>query len=374
MTNWTKEEIRKVHDLPMMELLYKAATVHREHHNPNEVQVSTLISVKTGNCSEDCGYCSQSAFYETEIDKNGMLTLDAVKRAAEEAKAGGSSRVCMGAAWRSVADGDDFEKVLDMVEMVNDMDMEVCATLGMVNEDQAQRLADAGLFAYNHNLDTSEKYYKEVISTRGFEDRLKTIDNVNKAKINVCSGGIMGMGESVDDRVDFIHQYTVMDQIPHSIPINALIPVEGTPLEEQEIIPIWDMLRMIATTRIVFPKASVRLSAGRTNMTDEGQSLCFFAGANSIFAGDKLLTAENPDVISDMELFDVLGLTPMVAFQTGDKPVTKGRKKPESAEKTKWSRPGHKIERNEEAKQKAKDKRAEQKFEPRKVTSVESLE
>ena len=355
--NWTTEEILDIYHKPMMELLYEAASVHRLHHDPNTVQVSTLLSIKTGGCSEDCGYCPQAARYHTNIEGNDLMTIQQVKAHALRAKAGGSSRVCMGAAWRNVKDGEEFDQVLEMVRTINKLDMEVCCTLGMVTENQAKRLAEAGLYAYNHNLDSSEEYYKEVISTRGFEDRLQTINNVRKTNVTVCSGGIIGMGESIKDRAGMLVALSTLNPQPESTPINALVAVEGTPLEDQQPVEIWDMIRMVATTRIVLPETQVRLSAGRTQMSREGQAICFFAGANSIFAGDKLLTTPNPDVDQDMKMFETLGLTPQKPFTKKVQPQTveaADSKLEALGEKPKWTRPGHKIERNELAKQNRK--------------------
>jgi biotin synthase len=355
--NWTKAEILDIYNLPFMELLYKAATIHRQHHDPNKVQVSTLLSIKTGGCPEDCGYCPQAARYHTDIEGNDLMTVSHVKAQALRAKASGSSRVCMGAAWRNVKDGPEFDQVLEMVRTINKLDMEVCCTLGMLTENQAQRLAEAGLYAYNHNLDTSEDYYKDVISTRAFKDRLETIDNVRKSNVTVCSGGIIGMGEKLEDRAGMLVALATLNPQPESVPINALVAVEGTPMEDMEPIPIWDMIRMVATTRIVMPKTQVRLSAGRTEMSREGQAMCFFAGANSIFAGDKLLTTPNPDVNEDMEMFRLLGLQPQKAFEKMPQPKTLEEDESQFkaiGERPKWSRPGHTIERNELAKQKAK--------------------
>ncbi|WP_297762531.1 biotin synthase BioB [uncultured Muriicola sp.] len=355
--NWTKEEILDIYNLPMMELLYKAATIHREHHDPNTVQVSTLLSIKTGGCPEDCGYCPQAARYHTDIEGNDLMTVSHVKAQALRAKASGSSRVCMGAAWRNVKDGPEFNQVLEMVRTINKLDMEVCCTLGMITENQAKRLAEAGLYAYNHNLDTSEDYYKDVISTRAFQDRLETIDNVRKSNVTVCSGGIIGMGEKLEDRAGMLVALATLNPQPESVPINALVAVEGTPMEDMEPIPIWDMIRMVATTRVVMPKTQVRLSAGRTEMSREGQAMCFFAGANSIFAGDKLLTTPNPDVNEDMEMFRLLGLQPQKAFEKMPQPKTLDEEESQYeaiGERPKWSRPGHTIERNELAKQKSK--------------------
>ncbi len=357
--DWTKQEILEIYNKPFMELLYEAATVHREHHDPNTVQVSTLLSIKTGGCPEDCGYCPQAARYHTDLEGNDLMSVNQVKAQALRAKASGSSRVCMGAAWRNVKDGEEFDNVLEMVRTINKLDMEVCCTLGMLTENQAQRLAEAGLYAYNHNLDTSEEYYKEVISTRGFEDRLKTIDNVRKTNVTVCSGGIIGMGESEEDRAGMLVALSTLNPQPESVPINALVPVEGTPMEEQQPVPIWEMIRMVATTRIVMPETQVRLSAGRTQMSREGQAMCFFAGANSIFAGDKLLTTPNPDVNEDMEMFRALGLNPQKAFEKKAQPQSVDADNSQyqsKGEKPKWTRPGHSIDRNLQAQEKAKTK------------------
>jgi biotin synthase len=350
--NWTKQEIVDIYNQPIMDLLYQAATIHREHHDPNVVQVSTLLSIKTGGCPEDCGYCPQAARYHTDVEGNDLMSVSQVKAQALRAKSSGSSRVCMGAAWRNVKDGQEFEDVLEMVRTINKLDMEVCCTLGMLTENQAHRLAEAGLYAYNHNLDSSEEYYKEVISTRGYEDRLQTIDNVRKTNVTVCSGGIIGMGESIDDRAGMLVALSTLNPQPESVPINALVAVEGTPLEDQKPVEIWDMVRMVATTRIVMPETQVRLSAGRTNMNREGQAFCFFAGANSIFAGDKLLTTPNPDVNEDKKMFEMLGLKPQKPFIKKMQPETveaKDSKFESMGEKPKWTRPEHKIERNLEA-------------------------
>ncbi len=351
--NWTKEEILQIYNQPLMELLYKAATIHREYHDPNTVQVSTLLSIKTGGCPEDCGYCPQAARYHTDIEGNDLMSVSHVKAQALRAKQSGSSRVCMGAAWRNVKDGEEFDQVLEMVRTINKLDMEVCCTLGMITENQAKRLAEAGLYAYNHNLDTSEDYYEDIISTRAYQDRLDTINNVRKTNVTVCSGGIIGMGEKTEDRADMLVALSTLDPQPESVPINALVPVEGTPLEKTEKVSIWEMVRMVATTRIIMPQTQVRLSAGRTDMSREGQALCFFAGANSIFAGDKLLTTPNPNVQEDLKMFEELGLTPQKPFTKISQPKTVEAK--DSAykslgEKPRWTRPGHKIERNEAAK------------------------
>ncbi|UKJ06321.1 biotin synthase BioB [Solitalea lacus] len=313
--NWTKEEIAEVYNTPLMDLIYRAATIHRENEDYAEVQISSLLSIKTGGCPEDCSYCPQAARYHTDVEVQALMQVDQVISAAQKAKEGGASRLCMGAAWREVRDNRDFDRVLEMVKAVNELDMEVCCTLGMLNENQAQRLADAGLYAYNHNLDTSEDDYKRIITTRNFDDRLNTIENVRKAKISVCSGGIVGLGETTEDRISMLHTLANMPKHPESVPINALVPVKGTPMENQPRVPIQDMVRMIATARIVMPKSVVRLSAGRTEMSMSDQALCFMAGANSIFAGEKLLTTPNPTFNEDMQMFDILGLTARESFK-----------------------------------------------------------
>ncbi|SEP57173.1 biotin synthase BioB [Neolewinella agarilytica] len=348
LRRWTLDEVRDLYQQPMMDLVFRAASVHREHHDPNEVQMSSLLSIKTGGCPEDCGYCPQAARYHTDIEENALMTVEQVKTAAERAKGLGSSRLCMGAAWRNVRDDEEFEQVLDLVRTVNGLDMEVCATLGMLTPNQAERLAAAGLYAYNHNLDSSEEYYKEVISTRGYQDRLDTIGNARKAGLTVCSGGIIGMGESIDDRLKMLLTLASLTPQPESVPINALVAVEGTPLEDQQQVNIFEMVRMIAVTRIVMPNCTVRLSAGRTTMSPEGQALCFLAGAGSIFAGDKLLTTPNPEAFEDLEMFNALGLRPTAPYAKGEKPaITEDPGAPGEKTRIKWSRPGHKIERNE---------------------------
>ncbi len=308
--NWTVTEILDIYNSPLLGLINRAQQIHREFNDAAEVQVSSLLSIKTGGCVEDCSYCSQAARYNTDVEIQKLMEVSQVLLAADRAKAGGASRICMGAAWREVRDNSDFDRVLEMVKGVNEKGIEVCCTLGMLTETQAQKLADAGLYAYNHNLDTSEDNYKKIITTRSYNDRLDTIKNVRKAKITVCSGGIIGLGETIEDRVNMLKTLSSMEIHPESVPINALVPVAGTPMENQPLVPIWDMVRMIATTRIVMPETVVRLSAGRTQMSLEGQALCFLAGANSIFAGDKLLTTPNPDFNTDMEMFKTFGLTP----------------------------------------------------------------
>lgn len=312
--NWTKQEILDVYNTPLLQLIQQASEAHKQQHTIGEVQVSSLISIKTGGCPEDCAYCPQAARYHTDIKVHKLMSVNEVLDQAENAKCGGASRVCLGAAWREVRDNRDFDNVLEMVKGINAKGLEVCCTLGMLTEEQAKKLAGAGLYAYNHNLDTSEENYENIISTRTYDDRLNTIKNVRKAGLTVCSGGIIGMGESVTDRIGMLYTLSLLEPQPESVPINALVAVEGTPLEEQQPVPIWDMVRMIATTRIVMPRTAVRLSAGRLSMSMEGQALCFLAGANSIFAGDKLLTTPNPEFNEDMEMFRLLGLTPKEAF------------------------------------------------------------
>ncbi|QEC53661.1 biotin synthase [Anseongella ginsenosidimutans] len=313
--DWSREEITAIYQTPLLELILQAADVHRRFHELGEVQISSLISVKTGGCPEDCAYCPQAARYHTDIHVHGMMKVDEVLEKARKAKAAGASRMCLGAAWREVRDNRDFDKVIDMVKAINQEQMEVCCTLGMLNEEQAQRLAEAGLYAYNHNLDTSEENYDKIITTRTYEDRLNTLEHVRKANITVCSGGIIGMGESDEDRIGMLHTLSNLPQHPQSVPVNALVPVKGTPMENQPRVPVQDMVRMVATARIIMPGSVVRLSAGRTEMGLSEQALCFLAGANSIFAGDKLLTTPNPEFNEDMQMFDILGLRPRKAFK-----------------------------------------------------------
>ncbi|WP_281615625.1 biotin synthase BioB [Flammeovirga sp. SubArs3] len=313
--NWTKQEVEEIYNMPLMELMYKASTIHKEFQKTGEVQVCTLLSVKTGGCKEDCSYCSQSARYNTHVQPHKLMQTEDVVQKAKQAKENGSTRFCMGAAWREARSNRDFEKVLGMVSEINDMGMEVCATLGMLDVEQAEKLKEAGLYAYNHNLDTSREYYDKVITTRTFDDRLETIANVQKAKISVCSGGIIGLGETDKDRIGMLYTLATLPQHPESVPVNALVPVEGTPMESNKMVSTWEMIRMIATARILMPKAMVRLSAGRTEMTTEAQALCFMAGANSIFAGDQLLTTPNPEEDADKVMFNLLGLTPRASFK-----------------------------------------------------------
>lgn len=311
--NWTKEELLDIYNKPLLDLVYEASTVHRTWHNAREVQISTLLSVKTGGCPEDCSYCGQAARYQTGITVQALLPTETVLKHAQKAKDSGSSRFCMAAAWREVRDNRDFDRIIDMVKGVNDLGLEVCCTLGMLTEPQAKRLQEAGLYAYNHNLDTSENYYDEIISTRTFKHRINTIENVRKAGITVCSGGIIGLGETNEDRIGMLLTLANMPIHPESVPINALARVKGTPLEDQPKTDAWEMVRMIATARIVMPSSMVRLSAGRIEMTEAEQAWCFMAGANSIFTGERetLLVTPNPGVSEDMLMLDKLGLQPM---------------------------------------------------------------
>jgi biotin synthase len=307
--DWSRSEIAEIYHLPLLDLVYRSATVHRQFHDPRNVQQCTLLSIKTGACSEDCSYCPQSARYQTPVTPEPLLELDAVTTAARVAKDAGSTRFCMGAAWREVKDGEAFDRVLEMVRSVAAMDLEVCCTLGMITLEQAEKLKEAGLTAYNHNLDTSERFYDQIITTRTYQDRLNTLKNVRTSGITVCCGGIIGMGETDDDRIDLIHTLSTLPEHPESVPVNALVPVEGTPLESQPLVSVWEMLRMISTARITMPKARVRLSAGRVRMSPSEQALCFLAGANSIFTGEKLLTTPNPDFDEDKSMLTSLGLT-----------------------------------------------------------------
>lgn len=315
--NWTREEIKEIYERPLLSLVLDAAIVHKQNHVFGEVQISSLLSIKTGGCTEDCAYCPQAARYHTGVKVQALMKTEEVLEAASAAKAGGASRFCMGAAWREVRDNSDFDRVIDMVKAVNSLDMEVCCTLGMITDKQAERLAEAGLYAYNHNVDTSEEHYSEVITTRTYDDRLNTLSNVRKAGISVCSGGIIGLGETDNDRIGMLQTLANLPQHPESVPINTLVPVAGTPLGDNSRVPFDQLVRMIATARIVMPHSAVRLSAGRLELSVSEQAMCFMAGANSIFAGDKLLTTPNPEFNSDMQMFDLLGLKPKAAFADG---------------------------------------------------------
>jgi biotin synthase len=307
--DWTLQEIRALHDLPLFELLDRARAVHVAHHTKQEVQLCTLLSVKTGGCPEDCAYCPQSSHHETSVKGEAMLKVEDVIASARAAKERGATRFCMGAAWREVKEGPAFERVIEMVRGVKAEGLEACVTLGMLNEKQAARLKEAGLDAYNHNLDTSREHYKSIISTRNFDDRLRTLRNVRQAGITVCSGGIIGMGESIDDRCGMLLELANLSPHPESVPINALVRVEGTPLEALPPIDPLELVRMIATARILMPGTRVRLSAGRSELGREAQLMCLYAGANSIFYGEKLLTTPNPEQDDDTELMRAAGLT-----------------------------------------------------------------
>jgi biotin synthase len=304
----TLTELRAVYDLPLPELLFRAMQVHRTHYDPADVQRCALLSIKTGGCPEDCAYCSQSAHYATGVKAEPLLTVEEVKERANRAKALGATRFCMGAAWREVKDGPQFESVLQMVRVVRGLDMEACVTLGMLSDVQARRLAEAGLTAYNHNLDTSRRHYERIITTRSYDERLQTLRSVQRAGISVCCGAILGMEETEEDRLLLLVELAALDPPPESIPINCLMPIPGTPLEKAEPVDSLQLVRLIATTRIAFPAARVRLSAGRDRMSRELQVLCFLAGANSVFFGEKLLTAPNPPASDDAALFRAMGL------------------------------------------------------------------
>ena len=309
--NWTRDEIRRIYHLPLPELIFRAQLAHRAFHKPDEVQLCRLLSIKTGGCPEDCAYCSQSAHYKTRVPREELLNPVAVREAARRAKEEGATRFCMGAAWRQVPDGENFDRVLDMVRAVAALDMEVCCTLGMLTESQARRLKAAGLTAYNHNLDTSPEFYGNVITTRGYEDRLQTIAHVRGAGITVCCGGILGMGETDEDRVGLLHELSRLHPHPESVPINMLVRNEGTPLANAEELDPLVMVRAIATARILMPASRVRLAAGRRQMSPEAVTLCFLAGANSIFTGEKLLTTPNPAASADERLLENIGMKAM---------------------------------------------------------------
>ena len=319
--DWTLGELRAVHDLPLLELVFRAATVHRAHHDPSEMQVSKLISIKTGACPEDCSYCAQSSRYSTGVAPERLMETGRVVEIAERAKAAGVSRVCLGAAWREVKDNAQFDRVLEMVRSVTDMGLEVCCTLGMLDEHQAKRLEEAGLYAYNHNVDSSAEFYETIITTRTYADRLRTLENVRKTNLTMCSGGIIGLGESVDDRLKMVQTLSQVRPHPESVPINILSKVEGTPMAGNEDVPVWEVIRMIATARIVMPKSDVRLTAGRVKLDATAQALCFLAGANSIFSSETefMLTkaVPSPSYDKDRELLGILGLKMREPFKNG---------------------------------------------------------
>jgi biotin synthase len=307
--DWQVSQVQSIYELPMNDLLFKAQLVHRENFDQNKVQTSTLMSIKTGACPEDCAYCPQSGHYNTGLSKEQLVAIDEVIKNARNAKRTGATRFCMGAAWRSPR-GKDFPVVLEMIKEVKALGLETCVTLGMLNEDQSKQLKAAGLDYYNHNLDTSAEYYDQIITTRTFQDRLDTLTKVRDAGINVCAGGILGMGETLNDRLGLLKELANLPEHPQSVPINQLIAVKGTPLEDAKELDSFEFIRMIAVARIMMPKSYVRLSAGRESMSDEMQAMCFFAGANSIFYGEKLLTTENPDMDHDLQLFARLGIEP----------------------------------------------------------------
>jgi biotin synthase len=311
--DWTLREVRELHDSPLFVLLDRAREVHRKFHRSGEVQLCRLLSVKTGGCPEDCSYCPQSAHYETGVGRQPMLSVEQVRASAERARLDGATRFCMGAAWRHVRDGAEFDRVLDMVRVVKDLGLEACATLGMLDARQAQRLKEAGLDAYNHNLDTSESFYKSIITTRDQAERLATLENVRAAGVQVCSGGIIGMGESVADRAAMLVTLATLDPHPESVPINALVRAPGTPLEAMPPVDPLEFLRMIATARVVLPSSRIRLSAGRNELDQQTQLMCLYAGANSIFYGDKLLTTPNPSQGDDLALLERAGLSVQAA-------------------------------------------------------------
>ena len=313
--DWTREEIRDIYRTPFVDLLFQAQLVHRRYHVPNEVQGSVLLNIKSGGCPEDCAYCPQSAHYKTGVARTELVSVEAALAAARAAREQGASRFCMGAAWRDVPRGPQFDRVLEMVRGVRALGMEACCTLGMLEQDQADALAGAGLTAYNHNLDTSPDFYGQIITTRTYEDRLATVARVRAAGITVCCGGIIGMGESVEARLGLLQQLSALDPHPESVPINLLVAVEGTPLADRPTEDPLELVRLIATARILMPRSYVRLSAGRLSLSEEAQALCFLAGANSVFLGDRLLTTPNPTADVDRALFDKLGIRLQAAYE-----------------------------------------------------------
>ncbi len=309
--DWALPEVRALYELPLLDLVYRAQTVHRAVWKDNKVQLCSLLSIKTGGCSEDCAYCPQAARYKTGVKAEKLMSVPQVLEAAKTARQAGATRFCMGAAWREIKDGPQFDSVLEMVRGVKSLGMEACCTLGMLTDSQAHRLKAAGLDAYNHNLDTSEAHYGDIISTRGYDDRLKTLQRVRDAGIGVCCGGIIGLGESIDDRCQMLVTLANQAHHPESVPVNALVPVEGTPLAQHARVETLDMVRTIAVARILMPASMVRLSAGRQQMNEEAQLLCMMAGANSVFFGEKLLTTGNPEFDQDMALFEKAGVKPL---------------------------------------------------------------
>ena len=314
--DWTLGEVRAIHDSPLPELIFRAQTAHREFHDPKSVQGCALLSIKTGHCPEDCSYCPQSARYDTDLQTEGLLQVDETLAIARKAQENGATRFCMGAAWRQAPEGPEFDRVIEMVRGVRDLGMEACCTLGMLSKEQADRLAEAGLTAYNHNLDTSPEFYGEIITTRTYQERLDTLARVRESGVTICCGGIIGMGETVDDRLGLLLQLARQEPHPESVPINSLVPVAGTPLENVPPISALDFARVIATARITMPASIVRLSAGRLELSEEAQALCLIAGANSIFLGDRLLTTPNPEASDDERLLSRMGM------KLGSEPVT----------------------------------------------------
>lgn len=306
--DWTIDELRAIHNQPLNELLFEAQRIHRIHHDPTRIQMCTLLSIKTGNCPENCGYCPQSAHHEAEVDDHGLMDVDAVLKSAREARDNGSTRFCMGASWRDAPQNEQFDQVLTMVRGVRELGMEACCTLGMLTESQADQLGEAGLTAYNHNLDSSPEFYDQVVTTRTYKERLDTLQHVRAAGVTLCTGGIIGMGETIDDRMSMLVILASHDPHPESVPINVLIRVPGTPMADLPPVDSFEMVRMIATARIAMPQSMVRFAAGRIGLSHETQALCFMAGANSMFTGDKLLTTPNPGEDEDSKLLEKVGL------------------------------------------------------------------
>eukprot|EP00871_Galdieria_phlegrea_P004306 jgi/Galph1/4877/GphlegSOOS_G3537.1 len=331
-TDWTLQQVKNIYNQPLLELIYEAATVHRQYFDSTQVQQCTLMSIKSGGCPEDCKYCSQSSHYKTFVKAEPLAQRDEILEAARKAKASGSTRFCMGAAWRGVSQVGtrQFQRVLDVIREIRGMNLEVCATLGLLTAEQAVKLKEAGLTAYNHNLDTSREYYEKVVTTRTFDDRLKTLEHVREAGISVCCGGILGLGETDDDRISLLHTLATMPKHPESVPINALVATKGTPMEDMKPVPVWELCRMIATSRILMPASMVRLSAGRISLSAAEQALCLLAGANSIFTGERLLTTPNNEFDQDQQLFQTLGLTGKPPFFPIEKNVSNDQTEKES--------------------------------------------
>jgi len=306
--DWTKQQVSEIFHLPLLELVYKASVMHRKYHDASKIKISQLISIKTGACVEDCAYCAQSSRYKTSVQPHRTLSLKEVLEEAANSKSRGVERVCLSASWRDVPDGKQFDELLKMIAEVQKMGLSVCCTTGMVNKEQAGKLAVAGITAYNHNLDTSDEFYSQIITTRSYEDRLNTIEKLIDSGVQHCTGGIIGLGESEEDRISMIQKLATLKKHPYTVPLNTLVPIPGTPLADKPLLQSWEMIRMIATVRMVMPQSMICLAAGRKQMTAEGQALCFLAGANSIFVGTKLLTTPNPEIDDDMELLGKLGL------------------------------------------------------------------